>query len=54
MSITRKITNLARGPRGQRIVEQVERRVQEYAARPETQRRLAQLRERLARQPRGH
>jgi hypothetical protein len=34
----------ARSPRGQRLLQ----RVQDYAARPENQRRLAQLRERLA------
>jgi hypothetical protein len=44
-SITDKIMKFTRSPRGQRLVQQV----QLYAARPENQRRIAQLRERLAR-----
>ena len=44
-SITDKIMKFTRSPRGQRLVQQA----QQYAARPENQRRLAQLRERLAR-----
>ena len=43
-SITDKIAKFARSPRGQQLVRQA----QEYAARPENQRRLARLRERLA------
>ena len=44
-SITDKIMKFTRSPRGQRLVQ----RAQQYATRPENQRRLAQLRERLAR-----
>jgi hypothetical protein len=48
-SITDRIMKFARSPRGQRLVRQVQR----YAARPENQRRLGQLRERLGRRPPG-
>ena len=46
MSIGNKITSFLRGRNGQRLVE----RAQRFAARPENQRRLAQLRERIAAQ----
>jgi len=42
--IATRIATFLRGSRGQRLVQKVER----YAARPENQRRLAQLRQRLA------
>jgi hypothetical protein len=43
-SLTDKIARFARGRRGQQLMRQA----QEYAGRPENQRRLAKLRERLA------
>jgi len=42
--LTDKIARFARSPRGRRLLQ----RAQDYAARPENQRRLAELRERLA------
>lgn len=42
--LTDKIATFARSPRGQRLLQQA----QAYAARPENQRRLARIRERLA------
>jgi hypothetical protein len=43
--LTDKIAKFARSQRGQRLL----RKAEEYAGRPENQRRLAQLRDRLTR-----
>jgi hypothetical protein len=44
--LANKIANFLRGRNGRRLIEQAQR----FAARPENQRRIAQLRERLAAQ----
>jgi hypothetical protein len=51
-SMTDKIAKFARSQQGQRLVH----KVQQYVTRPENQRRLAQLRQRLAgqRKPNRH
>jgi hypothetical protein len=50
MSISHKIAAFLRSRNGQRLVQ----RAQRFAARPENQRRLAQLRQRLAAQRHRH
>jgi hypothetical protein len=50
MSISHKIAAFLRSRNGQRLVQQAQR----FAARPENQRRLAQLRQRLAAQRHRH